>query len=774
VLIATHHHQSQHSRHSSSKPQPKHFFQTPRAHHPKDFNNKPKNSNQQHFHLQSTYAVHVKEGNNNPSNPSKPSKPSNPPKPNPHHPPKTQPDRDEDKDTETFNLSLVEYVNYLYHNQPPSEDHNQRLRYIINTFGKRLIDVSFISRLKPTLFSKSLLKFKYFDHCRLWSKWARESRGVILRFDETLQRFVCDKMMLLRGAEVLTKLHVQANILESQDLSLSDKPTTDSNIIAMDKPKVLTSGQKHLDLSQRETIQCHLEGKPLTGYLSFKSDGSLLSISLYKLGTATAQFYETITNECGDEFAQAMLQIAKDMKLPFIPVIGSQGTLWLSKDMQSYMATAILEGACEMSAKEVRQLAMTYSPIQLLQHKQYGYRFFEKLRSFYEHITSSRQMSFADTLRGMTLSFEAVCQDRQDSWPNATIHTELAIAYPKAALKLLGCTFYHDQDRQTVKQSKEKMSDSSNKPPQPHHCPDYVYKAHFQLHDACVQSGLEEPQYWEISHAKDVEVMMRDLSRAVMGQISESEFYRLHPPASTVTQELQQQQQQQQQQLDYEGWILYRELPDGTLDYSKIKSQEYYHCHKLHVSNVPALIQMAHSKNPQIARIFPLAKVIQEVVNGLEEKLIEVCVELKSILEGQSVTMHSGGLRMKTSAYYQQAQQKLLQAVDPSCRRAFEKPNHSLEVKMKMLLNTETPVWREVCYVAFHQRFPMLKAITTGKTLTHIGLKKLLMQIEIWKPVDCIRSTIKKLVTGLLEPNSAFKSKSELDAFESFIALAAR
>ena len=108
-------------------------------------------------------------------------------------------------------MGIVQYVNHLY----KKYGLNQTIQ-IIESQG---FNCSAPSQVKNTPYANLYLKIKYFDHCRLWkAKWARESRGVILRLDIEIDQFICDKMLLQRGAEVLTGHHLAANIDSTQDM----------------------------------------------------------------------------------------------------------------------------------------------------------------------------------------------------------------------------------------------------------------------------------------------------------------------------------------------------------------------------------------------------------------------------------------------------------------------------------------------------------------------------------------------------------------------------
>ena len=646
-------------------------------------------------------------------------------------------------DIDTSDMSIVEYVNYLYR-----RGNGDIKASIIQPLKRQQVEASFIGYLKQSPMAKSLLKIKYSDFCRSWKRWIRESRGVILRFDEKKQQFICDKMMLLRGAEVLTNLHVQANITESQDMTLSDdnRVITTTNITST-PAKEPPLPRHFLDPSQQDTVNRLLNSQPIDAYLSFKSDGALIAISLYKRGTTAGNFYQSVLSNYGDEFAKGIVTTANQLNLPFIPIIGSQGTISLAGDMQTFAATAILEGMCELSHEQVKTLATKHTPLQLLQHSQYGKKFFDKLLTFYNHCSDKghpcSQSNHTD-VSGMTLSFEAFCRNRQDSWPNARTHTELSIGYPFSAMRFLGGTFYYQSE------------DQHDIGPPP------VYKAHFQLPDACQVSGFDQPLCWKVSHAKEVEALAKDLSRSIMGELNDDEFIHLHPPYTPNTTSITH-VQRRPQQLDYEGWILYRELSDGTLDYSKIKSEEYYKCHKFHINNIPILLSIAKSSRNGIHNIFPLAKVTQDICEDLNKKLLNAIIELKGILTGK---VPPSNTITQDASYYKGEYQKLLESLPNNARIAYQKPQMTPEGQMKLLLNTQNQYCENTIFRIFQKQFKVLRSDMMKDGV----LKGLIMLGKPWESIDKIKNDIDSVVESVLQSswndlddNDEDESKSKLD-----------
>jgi hypothetical protein len=540
---------------------------------------------------------------------------------------------------ETSNMSIVDYVNFLYK--------KNGIDFMVDSLQSQFFDVSTFVFYRGTEREKHLIKIKYFEHCRVWTKWGRHCRGVILRLNYSTDLYVCDKMMLIRGAEVLTNVHMKANITETQDISFKES--------------------SYLDASQCDTIERLMTPDSLLdGYLSFKSDGSLFAISLYPWESFAGIFYYQLIQDHGDTFAQGILQLAIDLQLPFFPIFSTQGTLFLSNDMQDYMVTSLLIGTCEQTEESLQTLAFEgLTPLDAL--KLVGKGFFNQLWKFFEYSTRSTIPS------PMTLSFEAICKNRHAVWPNSKKHIELAVNYPFTTLRFLGCTIGLGE---TIGN----------------------YRAHFQWPDlddyfSSIGTGItwDQPMYWQITTAKDVESMMHDLSRVIRGDLTDREYLQLHPPVNLSTVRF--------PYLDYEGWILYRELPDGTLDYSKIKTNEYYVSHKFRLQNIPILLAIAEAGKSDI---FPLAKVIQTFYVNLPEKLMNIIQEIQTIVHNED---HPDFQLLWLGMSSKQQQSYVKQ---------------SLETKIRMLINCPLEAWAYVCSSIFSRYFPSLPVSSSSSAAASI------------------------------------------------------
>lgn len=557
----------------------------------------------------------------------------------------------------THNLSIVEYANYLYNLGGVNK--------VIDTLKSQFFEVRQMMKNSGIV----MLKIKYMEHNKIWTKWGRQCRGVILRLDNKSNVFVCDKMMLIRGAEVLTNVHINANIKKTQDITDFKE-------------------KNYLDASQIDTIERLLNSYPIDAYMSFKNDGSLLAISLYPICltdnqtfTNSASFYKNLIMSYGDDFSKSILNLSQEMNLPFIPIISTQGTLFLADDMKDYMVSAILIGTCNLTFEQVKNISLENTPIDAL--VKYGQKFFQKLKMFYELFFSSENSS-------MTLSFEAICKNRSGCWCNSKIHTELAISYNFTDLRFLGCVF--------------NIGKSVG-----------IYKAHYQISNECALCGFDEPLYWKINHANDVNNMMNNLTKVIFNEISESDYFKICPYDNKHI--------PKNVSIDYEGWIIYRTLEDGTLDYSKIKSEEYYISHIFREYNIPKLIEISKFKR----NIFPLADFTHDFFFDLNKKFYNVFNKIKYVLDSYNKNIMTG--------------------LPPKAIISFKQQNY--HTKIKMLINASN-TWNKICFDIFFESFPMLKQ----NDETYSSLKSIVMSVKPWEECEMIKINIGNIITYTITPKN--------------------
>ncbi|AYV78570.1 MAG: hypothetical protein Edafosvirus18_19 [Edafosvirus sp.] len=515
-------------------------------------------------------------------------------------------------------MNICEYVNHLY-----KQYGFDRMKSMITTNGFLLKSYA--------EFDNKMIKIKYIDGCQYWkAKWARQCRGVFL-FLNSNDKFICIKYQLQRGAEICKEV--------------SNMPYYEL-----------------LDDVQQDTVQKIINNDPLNGYLSFKSDGCLLGISLFKKGTEICNEILKYIKNHGDEFAKSVNKIAIEMNLPFVPVIGSQNTLFVGEDIHSYVMTAIASSN-GFSNEEIKKMAELKKPNEVFED--IGHLLLTNVLNFYNATHDSLKSNI------MTLSFEAVCKNRTCAWNN--IHKELAISYQSSFIKFLGCTY-------CLGEEKNEMGE---------------FKAHFQLEKELSVTNWNEPIWWKITSATQIEEMLQDLSKCLdqKGDMDEKKFFTKYKPYNSML--------LQDLIIDYEGFVFYRDVGKGRLDYSKIKTLIYYKTHKFHTDDLAFIMNLS----PHIEAIFPNAKLIKNFFKELPTQLkfacndiIEVCLKPKE-------------------------ENKLFSGLPEKAKTSFDK--HNISVKMKMFINS-SPEWKDICYNIFVKYFTYLP----NEENTHCLLKSIIMSLS--------------------------------------------
>ena len=429
-----------------------------------------------------------------------------------------------------------------------------------------------------------------------------------------------------------------------------------------------------LDDIQNDTCNRLLNRTDIDAVASFKLDGSLLGACCYRKGTEPYNTYCKMIDIIDDKLAKITKLLCDKMNLEFIVVISSQNTLFLGEDMQDHMITAILVD-CGIPYEQIKELAKTNTPAELFQV--YGHLFLNKLNKLFSQFNCDKICS----------CYEAVNERRTTAWGNT--HKELTVDYPKSILRILGCTF------------------------------DGIYKAHFQFEEELTKAGFEQPLYWKISHATQIENLMKDLTRIIHKEISVNEFFDLNKPNNIHMSSLMLPGTEGAEVTmipDYEGFVFYREV-NGRYDYSKIKTEEYYKSHKFHEDNVSYLIRLGKVASD----IFPLTRVATDFYLNLEDKLKNICDDIHAKL--------NSGI--------------LFELLPEKAQISYHKQKP--DTQMKMLINAGDKV-NYVFLESFKQIFPRLEHI---ENIGNIGstMKGILMNVLPWAPDSEVRISqlVKKL-----------------------------
>ena len=512
--------------------------------------------------------------------------------------------------------------------------------------------------MKGTEYEHSSFYIKYCEHCRIFSpKFSRQGRGSIF-MKLPSGNFVCVKNLLQRGVEYLTEHHIKKGITESENIKANEE-------------------WSHLDIIQQETMNRFISDSYIDGWLSFKNDGSLSGINLYPKGTEVYNVISDLINKSTDPrdvFSKMMLEESNKKKLPFLPVLCSQGTLTMTEKMLPYNVTAICCGLCNINYNTLcTEVSKGLNPTEAM--KIYAIdTFLENLFKFWE---KAPVICKKET---MCLSFEAIVPHRRCAW--GCLHQELALSYNVSSYKFLGCMFL--------------VGKTSGK-----------YRAHFQLDELVNNTIWDQPMCWPIKHTREAESMILDIGNIIREKITEKEFIKKYKPINKMA----------SCTFDYEGFVFFTNIQntdpigleklefDYDVDYGKIKSEEYYKCHKLKEENIDFLLSIPSSSTS----IIPLAKVVQEIYPNFIQSLYLMSDELRIILN-------------KASEYDHDVFHSL---PNGKVKESFK--TKEFIVKSKMIINISLK-WRLVLF----QSYQNLLGPLPDEEKIHIVLKKIVMKIEIW------------------------------------------
>lgn len=557
---------------------------------------------------------------------------------------------------DTSSMDLVEYVNYLYSMYEVDEtiDYQTILRLKVDALRRRFAVQHFAvttpSQFRGTDVENRFFLVKYRDGInRLWRPtWARKCRSVCfyVKDDGTC---VPIKYQLKRGAELFTDMLAQAKIASTQDISDASK----LNCLAD---------------SQQRTCKILLAGENdgnIDATITEKVDGSLLTVTEYYGDQADIMI--SCVTAYGDDLAKTI------MEMFFVHgkmvVVSTQGTIMIGNDMQDYFVTSVLESTGIDRAKLI-ELAPTHSPAQIF--KMFGSKWVENVVALFSGITMCPDVPY----NNMSLCFESVCKDRITAW--GTLHTELAVSYDESMCLFLGASWTGN---------------------------DYVVNVPHTLLPLLI--AFDEPRFWRVRHASEVDSLMQNLQNVVYGTMTTSEFLKAHPPANLGY--------DVSRPLHPEGFVIYTVegtvvgLPD--VDYNKLKLAAYYIGHKFHDRNIRDLYNLSKTAS----HIFPLARTVGTFFGSVSESLLAFSKALHSALSDSSET------------------NPLVLSLDAKAKTSYMKA--SPDVRAKMIINarsTGPSAFDTMAYGIILLHYPLLRTTTHSLESVYSGLKRLVMDLCPW------------------------------------------
>lgn len=582
------------------------------------------------------------------------------------------------EDTTTDNMHLHQLINYLLS--------SYNWDYLVSFFKEKLYTANAPSLFKDT--DIEALIVKYLEHNHLYHPWARHCRGTVFINTKNGIRFV--KSLLQRGVEILIPVHIKKGVTENEN-----------------------SAAEYLDEDQKRVIDRCLKGEKERLFVTFKNDGSLMGVNLYPTGLEETKIIRDAIEEKRDldekfRFAHSLISKAESMGLDFMPVISTQGTLVAPNNMLDFIVTAIACGMFDFDTEYLRKASSLMTPTMFFDDM-CSVKFLDKMKKFRDACPEDVKRST------MCLSFEAVCPNRTSAWNGSHFtpewefnldssyngtHLELAIATETASCEFLGATF--------------NVGETTGN-----------FRAHFQIPSLVKSADLTEPLWWDIDDTKTLNSMINSISDILKGNLTEEEFFDLYKP---------QNYEDTKRSFHYEGFVVYNitknnrigidEEYDFDINYSKVKTTEYYIGHRFKTTNIPALMNLSESAD----NIIPLVKNVKNFFGNLEDTLYSLADKKRDILTRCCENIDS----MPHILGYLDENPK----IKMSLQKKLENKDHA--TVHRMIINT-SPGWKEHVFEMFRAEFNIEQSDET-----HSVVKKIVMRIEPWN--DEYKKNIRSLI----------------------------
>lgn len=422
-----------------------------------------------------------------------------------------------------------------------------------------------------TIMSINVVKYKDgHNGSKFWvNEFMRHFRGITIFTHPITGKVTVLRYLMDRGAEIHSKVTNKRATRQDE---------CDTNGVALD----------HIS-------KCLLEDLTLNAYLTQKADGSLGTATVYS-GMALVimkAYVETWGTDVVKELARQSLEMTQGK---FMVVIATQGTKSLSTDMTSFATTSIFGGIRDEQGKPLvsREEMSTKTPLQIWQ--EHGSKFLERIFA----IHGPAYAKYPDD--SITLMFEMICAGNRDAFPGAKYHDEFACNATKDQFLFLGLGY---------------ASLEVNLP----HC----------IID--INGAFQQPAFWKIENAKQVNEMIRDLQLVMCGKMTKLQFIKTYPPVNPI----------EFDELHPEGFVLYGYVADettpihqayalpGILTYAKVKTLIYYMAHKFKVENIEALVEYGRVSPGH----FPLCDNLYNIYSSgkLQQLLTQLHGEIKKMLD---------------------------------------------------------------------------------------------------------------------------------------------
>jgi len=294
---------------------------------------------------------------------------------------------------------------------------------------------------------------------------------------------------------------------------------------------------KYIDMfddTQQKIMNMFMEKEaPIKAILTTKVDGMLVVINIYSKNSKQYHIIHQLANEHSDEFNKAIINYCYNNNLDIV-AISTNSTLFICPYKQTTFLTVI---------QNIINVSFDHNWLN---------QWIENCSSFVDIMLKYHKLNNINT--DMTnYCFEFYCKD------NITFdgikQNELVCKYDDHGMILLGAVIDNKY--------------------YPHSCKDVLSDEIFK-----------QPYYLVITNTKQVFDMMEKLNGVFEGSISEDQFFSNfsnYHNNNTI------------KKIDSEGFVLMTEIQDGVFDYEKIKTSEYYRCHKIKEDNVTNLLSLPRS-----------------------------------------------------------------------------------------------------------------------------------------------------------------------------------
>jgi hypothetical protein len=483
----------------------------------------------------------------------------------------------------------TDYLNDLYQNMKRSNPRDS-FKDIISKMGDKIL-YDFMYTFKVSMKTIGEIDHQFFildyrDGSKTWHEWARKGRGTALYFDHETEKFIVLKQLLQRGTEILTNALKKRGVEETQDVVQGDLPFS-RNIL--------------------DTMEILDQNKPFPGFLSMKVDGSLTSITFLELGSEQSNQIDKLFSVSDPNIEIIIGKKISDIckKFRMNGFMSTKGTILMGGSMIHWnlgcMVCDVLGIKWEDLKKELEDKGLINNPNNA--------GLFHLIDKYFTEIMA-RLINFTKKAmpgsQSHTLMFESVCPNRVDIF-NTNTHTELAVSYKIPLFRFLGITSGFGESAGIFK---------------PHCDPD--------IQKLVVKFKLNDPLFWsnERMTASQIEILLNDdLEMVINGGMSESDYIVKNKPKNS-------RKLNDYEPLDFEGFILYRLLPNGFYEYNKIKHHLYYTFHKLDkaIERGRVTDEYLMSLSDYVSEVFPSLKIYKVFKSKFNEIYLQAINEFRNFL----------------------------------------------------------------------------------------------------------------------------------------------